>query len=456
MKYLRKFDSVSEMNTAIQGSSISFMGLAYNNGTPVMGNKVVVPQPNDEIWYTSSDGNIVTLYSVAFGDGITVVSNTYSGGKGIIKLSGNATTIGENAFFNCNKLISITIPNSVTSIGQCGLSGTGLTSITIPNSITSISHRAFQNCRWLSSVTIPNSVTSIGENVFNSCPNLTSITIPSSVTTISRGTFQYCTGLTSITIPNSITSIGDYAFNGCTGLTSITIPNTVTSIGDSAFGNCSGLTSITIPNSVTSIGRYAFNGCTGLTSITIPDTVTTIGISAFYNVTTIYYNGSATGSPWGAKYINPYYDGDFIYTSSAKTVLQGYTGNGGAVTIPNGVVEIFEKTFSECTGLTSVTIPNGVTTIGSSAFWNCSNLSTVMVGSGITSFGYTVFTGCTGLTSFTCLAIEPPTMGYDFDEGGIFPWDGNYSIYVPAASVDAYKAARGWDDYASYIQAIQE
>ena len=130
--------------------------------------------------------------------------------------------------------------------------------------VLAIQSKAFWDCKVLSSVTIPNSVASIGEGVFKGCTGLTSITIPNSVTSIGNYAFYECTGLTSITIPNSVTSIGNFVFSGCTGLTSITIPNSVTSIAGSAFYGCSSLTSITIPNSVTSIGYYAFYECTGI------------------------------------------------------------------------------------------------------------------------------------------------------------------------------------------------
>ena len=111
--------------------------------------------PYDEIWYTSSNGNIITPNSVAFGDGLTIVSNTYEDGKGIIKLSGNATTIGERAFYNCTSLTSIEIPDGVTSIGGS----------------------AFYDCTSLTSIEIPDSVTSIGNGVFEDCTSLTSITV---------------------------------------------------------------------------------------------------------------------------------------------------------------------------------------------------------------------------------------------------------------------------------------
>ena len=96
----------------------------------------------------------------------------------------------------------------------------------------------FKDCLSLTSITIPNSVTSIGDYVFSNCSGLTSLTIPGSVKSIGSQAFYGCKGLTSITIPEGVTSIGDYAFYYCSGLTSVTIPNSMTSIGDHAFENC--------------------------------------------------------------------------------------------------------------------------------------------------------------------------------------------------------------------------
>ena len=111
---------------------------------------------------------------------------------------------------------------------------------------TIIESDAFLGCSGLTSVTIPNSVTSIGDMAFSECTGLTSVTIPNSVTSIGSYAFYYCSGLTSVNIPNSVTTIGNGAFYNCTGLTSVTIPNSVTSIGEYAFGGCEGLPSVKI------------------------------------------------------------------------------------------------------------------------------------------------------------------------------------------------------------------
>ncbi|MCQ2096306.1 MAG: leucine-rich repeat domain-containing protein, partial [Bacteroidaceae bacterium] len=125
--------------------------------------------PNNEIWYTASSklsettsGSSSGLHTNRFNTSIS--SHTFSGGKGIIKFNGDVTYIGENAFYKCSGLTSVTIPNSVTSIAYCAFYDcSGLTSVTIPNSVTSIGGSAFEDCSGLTSVTIPNSVTSIGD-----------------------------------------------------------------------------------------------------------------------------------------------------------------------------------------------------------------------------------------------------------------------------------------------------
>lgn len=147
---------------------------------------------------------------------------------------------------------------------------------------TRISDYAFYECRKLVSIVIPDSVTSIGKNAFYECIGLENIEIPNSVTSIKEYAFSHCYGssLTSIVIPNSVTSIENGAFSTCFHLTNMVIPDGITSINPSTFYSCSELSNIVIPDSVTSIGKHAFRSCSGLTSIVIPDGVTSIGYEA--------------------------------------------------------------------------------------------------------------------------------------------------------------------------------
>ena len=163
--------------------------------------------------------------------------------------------IPPSVFAGCSSLTSITIPNSVTSIGSGAFFGcSSLTSMIIPKSVTSIEGALFSGCSSLTSISVEPD-----NSVYNSRDNCNAIIETKSNTLIA--------GCKAATIPYSVTSIGDWAFDGCSGLTSITIPSNVTSIGNYSFSYCDNLKTVTIPNSVTSIGFQAFIDCKGLASV---------------------------------------------------------------------------------------------------------------------------------------------------------------------------------------------
>ena len=389
-------------------------------------------------WYfdlIDSDGYTVTLSATNNMSVSTLSTSTYA--------NSNTYTARLKKFKPKDGVTKVVIPKfigisqesnkyAVTELYNTFYSCRGLTSITIPNSVTSIGNNAFLDCYYLTSIDIPNSVTSIGDNVFWGCRSLTSITVDSDnnvyhsagnclIETTSKTLIAGCD---NSVIPNddSVTSIGNSAFTSCSYLTSIIIPDSVTSIGSQAFRECSRLKSIgigagiqevswlpepdnvsertitisennpylatdgkaifaksngelsvskyisaettyDIPSavnglSVTSIGAYAFQNCEGLTSITIPNSLTSIGKYAFSS-------------------------------------CSGLT----TITIPDKVTSIGEQAFANCSGLTSITIPEKVTSIGDQAFMYCSSLESVIIGNGVTSIGFWAFESCSGLKS---------------------------------------------------------
>ena len=353
-----------------------------DNGAGYIQSEIVIPE---KVTYKGVEYSVTSIGRSAFEECSSLTS---------ITIGNSVTSIEWYAFYGCSSLTSITIPNSVTSIGGGAFYGClSLTSIDVETNnqnYASIDGVLYNKeittliCYpgGKTSITILNSVTSIGYYAFATC-SLTSITIPNSVTSIGGGAFSGCSSLTSITIPNSVTSIGEYTFFGCSSLTSITIPNSVTSIGESAFSGCSSLTSITIPNSVTLIGESAFSGCSSLTSITIPNSVTLIGERAFYGCSAL------TSVQWNAKkcnnfsdyYYDSYYDPfndirgqitSFTFGDSVEHIpayLCCFMSKLTSITIPNSVTSIGVNAFVDCTSLTSITIPESVTLIGRFAFY---------------------------------------------------------------------------------------
>lgn len=141
------------------------------------------------------------------------------------------------------------------------------TSIEIGEGVTSIKFIAFANCTNLSSVTIPDTVTSIGSYAFTRT-SITSLTIPSSVTSISEDMIVG-NSVQTLIVEHGLQSIADYAFQAATNLVNVSLPDSVTSIGEGAFYECTSLPAITIPSSVSSVGEAAFYGCSSLTKIIV-------------------------------------------------------------------------------------------------------------------------------------------------------------------------------------------
>ena len=376
-------------------------------------------QTNYEIWYTSIDEVLISPY-VYYNDA-NVVSNTYKNGIGVISFNREVTSVTESMFSGQDNLLSITLPETVTSIGD----------------------NAFSSCYNLRSIAIPDSVEEIGECVFESCGSISGFqgkyakddgkilvingvlkafanieveqyTIPDYVTEIGSSVFYARYSLRSVTIPNSVTKIGKWAFYYCSNIASITIPDSVKTIGDYAFYYCSDLTSVTIGDSVTTIGDYAFCYCSDLTSVTIPDSVTTIGIESFCGCSSLLE-----------------FKGKYAYD------------NGRCLMKDNTIISYAAASGSE------YTIPDGITTIGGYAFMGCENLTKVIIPSSVTVLNRCAFAFCSNLIEVYCMTTTPPTYGNQSFDG----LSSNCKLYVPKESVNAYKTASGWKNYASYMVA---
>ncbi len=367
------------------------------------------------------------------------------------------TAIDDMAFFNCDHLTSVIIPDTVTSIGRFAFSGQSLVSISIPDGIQSIGHGAFGNAQYneynnayyvgnednpylalirafsqrqkplevhentkliadgafaerdgLATIILPDSIEFIGINVFDDSPNLAFNTY---------GGAQYLGSesnpylvlvkaetqdILSCEVHEMTRLISGYAFSECKKMQTITIPDSVSFIGVGAFNQCSALTEITIPDGVAEIKDYTFYYCKKLASVTLPDSVTRIGYKAFEDcgVRSLIFSNSLT-----------YIADDAFRNSGLRSIVipdsvthvgeSAFRNCAGltSVTLSKNMTVIEPHTFDHCNSLLSITIPEGITEIGARAFYFCLSLKSVTLPTGLMRIDYGAFEYCTTLTS---------------------------------------------------------
>ena len=357
-------------------------------------------------------------------------------------------TIEDYAFYSCERLESIIIPDSVTNIGN----------------------EAFYNCDSLTNVTFGKGIKNIGNYAFDSCNLLTSAILPNGLTSLGRSAFHSCYALEVVSLPDTLSYLGEYAFSNCNSLVlneydgvyyignetnpylilveaksyslteptihsdtrfihseafsykniqSIEIHGNILSIGNGAFEKCSKLTTVIISDGVERIGAYAFNACTALTTVSVPSSVTSIGTSAFSGCDSVAYNEFDNGYYIGNS-ANPY----LILVIAKSTSITSCEVNDQtvfihskafqdittlkSVSIGKGVLYIGEYAFSGCTSLSEVVIPDSVMYIDEHAFSECTGLKKLALGKGLKSLGDYAFYECTGMNEiyFNPIAME--------------------------------------------------
>lgn len=465
---------------------------------------------NGQIFLTSVtiSNTVSEIGNLAFGNCNSIES---------LNFPSNLTSIGNNVFARCSSLKNVTfggtIPSEVTvgMFTQCEKLETA--TWLQYNNITSIGDKAFYNCYSLNNVTLPDTLQTIGTNAFYGNRSLTTITIPSGVTSIGISAFDSCTAMTFANINSNEVTINNTAFRGNTSLTAVTINSTGLTIGNDVFDGCTRLLKITFTATVPpQIEEGDFDN-TNECALFVP-----CGSLEAYKTAWTQYADRISCNDTGVYYRwvlaeGTYCDGYDEYTREKKQsttngitwtdtgdyrlkdLITHYSENCGysddvalTVTHSDGVTRYYEPcneqttpdanklvaNYSDnttytlaCNGdsdlsrnevkdfttsyqsMTSATVGNCVTYIDRYAFDGCSNLITATLPSTIGYIDNYAFNGCNNIIKLTINAEYPPELG----SYNTLPSNG-CPIYVPFASVDAYKAAFNWEKYASRIQAI--
>lgn len=427
-----------------------------------------------------------------------------------IVIPNSVEKIGNYAFNYCSGLISVTIGSGLKTADpgvfhECtGLTGVYITDLAAWCSINfdnnsnsnplSIAHNLYLNGNLVTDMVIPDGVTKVKQSVFDRCTSITSVTFPASVDTIELWSFAHCDNLASVSIPN-IKYIGEQAFGFDPLLTFVELPSSLKYIGWGAFTRCTSLQKVILNNGLEEICENAFS-YTAIEEITIPETVTKMGdyiLSVNDNLKKITWNAINCITSGGFPFNNecPYVTigdkveviPDFLFRAdsyvtskltaidlpnSVKEIKRYAFSNCGNATLKmsNQVEKIGERAFQECHAADSIILPNSLTELGAYAFFYCDKakklkisnqlvdipeytfagckaVETIEIPASILTIGQHAFDNCIGAQYISCAAPTPPTCG----EGVFTNIDKSTPLYVPQASIDAYKAADQWKDF---------
>ena len=415
---------------------------------------------------------------------ISIGANAFSGCKGLKSVFWNAENAVNNDFYSRSAFYDSPVetfvfgPDVKQIPRECCSRLTKVSVIEIPEGVEKIGSYAFSECTGLSSVTIPETVKIIETGAFDLCSNISAVrfnAIECSVD-VKYGLFynspvdyfvfgpnvmsiptRICFGLTNLTnivLPQSVKSIGGFSFYGCVGLTQMDIPQNVKTINESAFYNCSNISKLEIPDSVESIGVDAFNGMSSLDTLIIynPSVNVSSTSKAVHNKSLKYLKAPAS--------ILSVSESDLVNTTNSivKMVVTGGTVTDDGFAFINrqrksllsldlgGMAseELADEALSECYKMETLVLPESLKSIGYKSLSGCVALKGINLPASLDEIGYNALANCIGLTYISCNALVSPSTLQSFT--GV---DKSIPVYVPCGSVEAYKAASEWKEFAN-------
>ena len=407
-----------------------------------------------------------------------VSSRAFIGCKNLttVHLHDDIEDIGDNAFYGCEKLSHIEWPQGLQYIGKNVFCYSGIEEAILPEGLQGIGDEAFREARSLRKLVIPSTITEIGTfNLFYDCESLEDVTLPSTLKKItSSSVFYGCKSLKHIDLPEDLEVLGFWTFGEC-GLESFTLPKKIDYVVEGLLAGCKDLTEVTLHDGVTLLQASAFAECSSLSHIDLPASVNEIRGGVFYGTAL-----EEIAIPEGVKSLGGqcFSNCRKLTTIHLPSTLESF-GNYAfswcdaleEITIPSGLTDMGSGTFSDCSKLSKVNIPSGVTAIKERLFTECTSLEDITLPSGLVSIGYSAFFKTalkeveipsevtiieaeafyqSSVERFILRPTTPPTL-----DSHSLPYRTDFEIRVPSSSVDTYREADVWSDYADQISAIE-